>query len=259
LHPYNTKNLYPSIPISETKTILTNILKHNLTDPETQQEILNCYDIITQQNYFSHNNNIIIQRDDLAVGAPSSGLIAEIFLQHLEHLHLTQKHHLANYCRYVDDIFIIFDSNNTNIQNILNDFNTLHPKLLVQFTAEAEQDHTLNYLDITILKTPTNFRTAIYKKPTFTDTIIPYTSNHPTHHKYAAVRFLFKRLNSYNLQHEEYKHELNIIHNILQNNAFPIKPHKPRPPPQSNPTKRHTHTPKNGQISHISANKPLTL
>jgi len=32
---------------------------------------------------------------------------------------------------------------------------------------------------------------------------------------------------SYNLQHKEYQHELNIIHNILQNNSFPIKPHKP--------------------------------
>ena len=38
---------------------------------------------------------------------------------------------------------------------------------------------------------------------------------------------MFNRLNSYNLQHEEYQHELNIIHNILQNNSFPIKPNKP--------------------------------
>jgi hypothetical protein len=41
-------------------------------------------------------------------------------------------------------------------------------------------------------------------------------------------------LDSYNLQQEEYQHELNIIHNILHNNAFPIKPHKP---PTHNPTR----------------------
>jgi hypothetical protein len=132
----------------------------------------------------------------------------------------------------VDDILLIFDSNHTSIQIILDDFNTLHPKL--QFTAEAERDHTLNYLDISIHRTPTNIRTAIYRKPTFTDTIIPYTSNHPAHHKYAAVRFLFNRLDTYNLQQEEYQHELNIIHSILHNNAFPIKPHKP---PTHNPTR----------------------
>jgi len=162
------------------------------------------------------------------MGAPSSGLIAEIFLQHIEHTHLahlTHKHRIINYCRYVDDILLIFDSNHTSIQMILDDFNALHPKL--QFTAEAERDHTLNYLNISIRRTPTNINTAIYRKPAFTDTIIPYTSKHPAHHKYAFVRFLFNRLDSYNLQQEEYQHELNIIHNILHNNAFPIKPHKP--------------------------------
>jgi len=115
---------------------------------------------------------------------------------------------------------------------ILDDFNALHPKL--QFTVEAERDHTLNYLDICIHRTPTNIKTTIYRKPTFTDTIIPYTSNHPTHHKYAAVRFLFNRRDSYNLQEEEHQHELNIIHNILHNNGFPIKPYKP---PTHNPTR----------------------
>ena len=89
------------------------------------------------------------------MGAPSPGLIAEMFLQHIEHLHmahLTHRHRIINYCRYVDDILLIFNSNHTNIQVILDDFNTLHPKL--NFTVEAERDHTINYLDISIHRTP---------------------------------------------------------------------------------------------------------
>jgi hypothetical protein len=202
------------------------MLTQEHTEPHTQSEILSWYEVITKQNYFTHNNKIVVQRDGLAMGAPSSGLIAEIFLQHLEHLHLThlsQKHHIINYGRYVDDVFLIFDSNHTDIHNILEDFNALHSKMT--FTAELETNKTLNFLDITIQKTPTNFKVAIYRKPTFTDVIIPYTSNHPAHHKYAAVRFLYNRLNSYNLQYNEYQDELNTIHNILWNNSFPIKPH----------------------------------
>jgi len=134
---------------------------------------------------------------------------------------------------------------------ILHDFNALHPKL--QFTAEAERDHTLNYLDISIHRTPTNVKTAIYRKPTFTDTLISYTSNYPTHQKYAAVRFLFNRLDSYNLQQQEYQQELNIIHNILHNNAFPIKPHKP---PTHNPVRPTApRTTKQKWISFIYAGK----
>jgi hypothetical protein len=79
-------------------------------------------------------------------------------------------------------------------------------------------------LDISIHKTPNNLKISIYRKPTFTDSIIPYTSNHPTQYKYATVKFLFNRLNSYDLQEPEYKQELNTIHNILRNNSFPFTP-----------------------------------
>jgi hypothetical protein len=40
----------------------------------------------------------------------------------------------------------------------------------------------------------------------------------------------------------EYNQELNIIHNILQNNAFPIKPHKPPTPNSTQPKDTHTPT-----------------
>jgi hypothetical protein len=171
-----------------------------------------------------------------AMGAPSSGLIAEIFLQRIENLQLTRQTHkykIINYCRYVDDIILIFDFNHSNIQEILDDFNSLHPKL--QFTAETEKDHTSNFLDISIHRTHTNMITAIFRNPTFTDTITPFTSNHPTHHKYAKVKFLYNRLDTYSLQQEEYLQELNVIHNIIHNNSFPIKPHKP---PTHNPVKQ---------------------
>jgi hypothetical protein len=236
-------NLYSNIPVLETRTVLANILKHELIDPQTQQELLQWFDVITRQNYFTHKKQTVIQQDGLAMGAPSSGLIAEIFLQHIEHTHLaylTQKHNIVNYCRYVDDILIIFDPNHTTLEMILNDFNSLHPKL--QFTAETENDHNLNYLDLSIHRTPTNIKTAIYRKPTFTDTIIPFTSNHPAHHKYATVKYLYNRLDTYNLQHEEYQQELLMIHNILHNNSFPIRPHKSHTRNPVNPiTPRTTH------------------
>ena len=99
----------------------------------------------------------------------------------------------------MDDILIIFDSTHSYIQTILTEFNALHPNL--PFTAEVERDQSINYLDISIHKTPNNLRTSIYRKPTFTDTIISYISNHPTQHKYkyAAIKFLSNRLYSYEL------------------------------------------------------------
>jgi hypothetical protein len=43
-----------------------------------QHELLKWYDVITKQNYFTNNQDIVI--DGLAMGAPSSGIIAKIFL-----------------------------------------------------------------------------------------------------------------------------------------------------------------------------------
>jgi hypothetical protein len=139
------------------------------------------YDVTTRQNYFIHKHVIISQHDVLAMGAPSSGLIAEFFLQHKENTHLaylSHKHRIIDYFRYVDDILLISDLNHSDIQSNLTDFNTLHPNL--HLTAEIKRDNTINYLDISIHKTPHELKVGIYRKPTFTDSNIPYTSNHPT-------------------------------------------------------------------------------
>ena len=157
----------------------------------------------------------------------------------------TQLYYYYYYYYYVDDILIIFDPTHSSIQTILDDFNTLHRNL--QFTAELEENNTINYLDINIQKTPTNRKTAIYRKPKFTDTIIPYTSNHPTQHKYTAVKFLYNRLNKCDLLADEYQQEEDTIHNILYN-SFPIRPQKPRHP-KLKEQKQSTHTPT--QMGHI--------
>jgi hypothetical protein len=152
--------------------------------------------------------------------APSSGLIAEFFLQHTENTHLaalSHKHKIINYIIYVDDVLVIYDFTHANIHHILTDFNAIHPNL--QFTAETEVDNTINYLDVSIHRSPNIMRTSIYGKPTYIDTIIPYTSNHPSQHKYAAIKFLFNRLRSYNLKETEHRQGLNTIHNVMHNNT----------------------------------------
>jgi hypothetical protein len=194
------KNMYSNIPITQTKHILQNLLHHNITEKQINSELLAWYEAITHQNYFRHNDTTIIQTDVLVMGAPYSSIISEIFLQHIEHNHLphlTLKHKLINYVRYVDNIVLIFNSHHTDLQSILHEFNTLHPNL--HFTEEIELNNTINFLDVTTQKTLSNVKVSVYRKPTFTDSIILYTSNHPSQHKYAAIRFLYNRFKSYRL------------------------------------------------------------
>jgi hypothetical protein len=189
--------------ILSNKRILSDLLDQKSIDHQMQRQLLNWYE-----------------------GAPSSNIIAEIFLQNTENLYitnLTNKHSIVNYFRYVDVILIIFDPNSTNIQAILKYF---------------------NYLDFYIQKGSTSWITSIHRKSTFTGTVIPYTSNHPNQHKYAAIRFLYNRLNSYDFLNREYQHVGNIIHNIFYNRSFPINLQKPayRKPEQRLTTQTPAHT-----------------
>jgi len=122
---------------------------------------------------------------------------------------------------------IIYDFCHIDIEDIQDDFNTLHPNM--NFTAELESNNQLNFLDITIHKTPTKWTTSIHRKPSFTESIILQSSNHPPQHKHTALRYLHNRLNTYHLQHDEYKEELVTIHSIMLNNRFPIHTHTPHP------------------------------
>jgi hypothetical protein len=196
------------------------------------------------------------------MGAPTSGLLAEFVFQHLEHTHiplLTDKHNIAGYFRYLNNILIIYDSNLSDIHDILDDFNKIHPKLV--FTAEQETDHKLNFLDITIHRIPNNWKFAIYRKPTFTDTIIPYDSNHPHQHKYATTRFLYNRLNTYDIHDDHYKTETSTVTNILLNNGFPAHPPRPRPPPNTKKqtSNLHTHNPTPGWTIFTAIGKEIVF
>jgi hypothetical protein len=48
-------------------------------------------------------------------------------------------------------------------------------------------------------------------------------------------KYLYNRLNTYNLQQEEYQQELLTIHNIMYN-SFPVSPHKPHTQNPATPT-----------------------
>jgi hypothetical protein len=93
----------------------------------------------------------IVNKQGLAMGAPTSALVPEIFIKHMEHKHLypiLKTQEIMTYYRYVDDILIIYDQRRTNIKQTLNEFNNIQPS--INFTIEKEQHEKINYLDITI-------------------------------------------------------------------------------------------------------------
>ena len=111
--------------------------------------------------------------------APSSSILSEIYLQFLENTRIYDillRHQIKGYFRYVDDIMIVYDNNNTDIHKVLEQSNSTSPTLT--FTIEPEWNKCINLLHITICNDQ-KISFKIYRKPTATDTIIPRDSNDP--------------------------------------------------------------------------------
>jgi hypothetical protein len=97
------------------------------------------------------------------MGSPMSGILAEILLQLIEEQNI--KHWMENgdllyYKRYVDDIFIIYDSRNTDHSNISKKMSNINTNL--EFKIVTESNQSINYLDMTITRTSKDINIDIY-------------------------------------------------------------------------------------------------
>jgi hypothetical protein len=84
----------------------------------------------------------------VAKGSPISSTIAEIFIQHLEDSFikpLLDSKSITFYARYVDDIYIIYDSSHTNPNAITQLANTVHNNVQIILLTEGhtEIEHVL--------------------------------------------------------------------------------------------------------------------
>ena len=182
--------MYSNIPTTDLMKALRKLCEVNNVDDRTTQDIMRIAQTLVEQNYFGFRDTIYIQNEELAMGAPTSSILSEVYLQYMKNTtnsELLIKHKVECYFRYVDDILVMYKDDKTNIRRVLEDFNILVPSTKV--TLEKEQNNKINFLDITIIKNHDAFSFEIYRKPSTTDIIIPNYSCHPREHKTAAIRY----------------------------------------------------------------------
>jgi hypothetical protein len=216
--------MYTHIPTGELLTIIESACTNNEVKDNLKQDILKLLRLVLDQNYFQFMDKTLVQHDGLAMGAPTSSILSEFYLQHLENSRIYDillNFNIIEYSRYVDDLLIIYNESKTDIEYLLHCFNNIAPKL--NFTMEKETKGDINFLDLTIHRGTNSLSIDIFRKPTYTDSIIPGDSCHPIEHKYAAIRFLQNRLNSYQLSQEKRDKEREIIQDILYNNGYSKK------------------------------------
>jgi hypothetical protein len=126
--------------------------------------------------------------------------------------------HIQYIGRYVDDVLIVYDSALSTADEILHDHNDMHSNMI--YKMEIQKNEHISFLDLNIHRSPYKIDLGIYRKPTFTDTVIPHSSNHPASHKAAAFHYMLDRANRLPLNEDEKLNEMAVINTIAINNGY---------------------------------------
>lgn len=158
------------------------------------------------------------------MGSAISPFYANYFLDHFETSLFNSDNHLITcvhtWLRYVDDVFCIWTGTERQLTQFLTTLNNINNK--IQFTIEIG-DRNLNFLDLKItINNNCKFEFDIYRKDTYTDSIIPIESNHPLNTKLAAFHSMLNRLINIPMNKKNFKKELETIRTIAKNNGYSI-------------------------------------
>ena len=145
-------SLFTSIPFEETINICTKMLYNNEDVIEGINKLVfkNILSLVPQESYFIFNNVFYKQKDGVAMRSPLGPNMANFFFSFYEISWLElcpKKFKPFFYRRYVDDIFVLFESAE-HLSKFCNYFNTCHPSM--SFSFEKEKNGKLSFLDIEV-------------------------------------------------------------------------------------------------------------
>lgn len=176
---------------------------------------------LTDNNYFTYDNNIYTQTYGMPMGNPLSPTVADIVLDELIDQALSDLTKIGIkvklMTKYVDDILAIIEKK--DIHTILDTLNKQHNKL--KFTVEMENQRTIPYLDIQLHISNNKFITDWYTKPTSSGRLINYHSHQPHRTRINTANNLIN--NVINVSDRQFLNKnIHKLKQTLKRNDFPM-------------------------------------
>ena len=168
-------------------------------------------------NNFTYNNQVYKQVEGSAMGSPSSPIFAKFVMNHLLKAFHDKVHFAIPFLfLYVDDTFTGLPK--TEIVNSLNILNSLDND--IKFTHEVENNNSLPFLDLLIVRDQEKILVDLYKKPISSNRLLNYKSHHPLHQKISIVKQMNNKIE--NLCSDDFKEKnKKILKDTLSANNYP--------------------------------------
>ena len=214
---FDVKSLFTNVPLNEVINICADVLYQDNNLKLTRPSFIKLMQLATSSTEFSIGDKMYRQVDGVAMGSPLGPTLANIFMGFLEDRYFQTNDRPMIYYRYMDDCFILFNDKD-ECEGMFNDFNQLHPS--ISFTMESEVDNCLPFLDVLVKRTPTEFITSVYRKPTFTGQYINFLSHCGKKRKINLIKTLCHRAVSI-CSPSTLDDEIAKITDILRSNGYP--------------------------------------
>ena len=121
------------------------------------------------------------------MGGPASSTTGEIYMQAYEHTAITTAMHPPKvWERFVDEVYSILKR--MHLENVFHHINNNDT-----FTMEQEGNGELAFLDTLLKRNNEAISVLVYRKPTYTEQYLHYSSHHQTSKKESVVSSLLNR------------------------------------------------------------------
>ena len=122
------------------------------------------------------------------------------------------------YRRYVDDIFLMFESRD-HVKKFLKYINSRHPN--IQFTCEEKCNNKFSFLDISVTRI-NQLTTSLHRKKTFSGVYLNFNSFLPMGYKKGLIHNLLFRAYDICAEYVTLHNTIEFLRSIWQRNSFPL-------------------------------------
>ena len=181
------------MPLEETIDMNGNCIykENNPSPPAFEKDVFVKLMRLMTQGWFLYKDTLYKQIDGVTIGCSLGPTLANFFMAHMENQLLCNDLEASPklYLRYVDNIFTIFD-NNQSCTKFLEKFNTLHPN--IKFTLEQAKN-TIPFVDVEIKINFDKFDIWAWRKPPNTGLLLHFNAFCPKVWKKGLILCLLNR------------------------------------------------------------------
>ncbi|XP_075440576.1 protein-L-isoaspartate O-methyltransferase domain-containing protein 1 isoform X1 [Ascaphus truei] len=181
LFTLDVTSLYTNIPHREgLDAIRSKLSNRTITTGPPSEFLLLLMEIILNKNFFRFERTYYLQLSGTAMGSNMAPSYANLYMDMYEQTHILYDapyaQHIQKYVRYIDDIFILWSGDTTELNIFVEHLNSFPSK--IRFTL-CYSELEIPFLDTMVYKKGGTLATRLYQKATDKNTLLHASSHQP--------------------------------------------------------------------------------